>query len=845
MKHIAWAFKSNGWRSSGIIIFALFASSAASLNAQVSSWNNTTDNWSTAASWTPTGAPTSSSATSLIFGGTGGTTYVSTNDIGAGFQFNNLTFDSDATVSETIGGGSLIAVANGSTLPTITQNNTGIFNVTTSIQLNDTLTVNGTGTGLVRLGTSAGGNLTGTGGLIMAGTGTLQLAGSNTFSGGLTVKSGTVLLATPGLANSPGTGAITLGDTSGSANASLFTANTFGINNAINVAGGSTGNTLTLGNSGGTGRYSGLITLAHDVVIANGTASNGLTINGGVTGTGNVTFSNASSAATAMTISVVAVNNTGNITFSNSGTGTLTVAATAPLNNTGSITNNGTGAGSVFIASAIGSTVSSLTQNSATSTLILSGANTFTGTTTISQGTLQLGNGSTTGSLSASGTIVDNGTLAFNRSNAVVQGTDFSSSAITGTGGLFKAGASSLTLNAANTYSGNTSVIAGTLILANGNAIQNSTVATGGTGIVFSSVVGSHAFTFGGLSGSTNLALTDQASNNVALTVGGNNESTTYSGVLSGGGSLVRAGTGTMTLSGANTFTGGTTQNSGSNLVVNGSIGADRLSGSAHLSGTGTVGAVLLNGGNNTVSSSGTLTTGGITVNDGNSGNIIGGGTIGGNIALSAAGSGARLTGISTGLTSVTTGATLSGTGTIKPTTASVVTGLTVNGGKIIAGDGNTFTSLTIDTSSAGAGSTAASFTGATLQFDLQAGGTNSSSIDLLGTGIVNFNNDDSNLISIVDPLGLTSGTTYTLFQGSGTTTYSGLTFSGTQIIGGLSMDSLFLTDNPGSILELIGNNIVLEVNTVPEPNTWVMMLGGVALLAFPLRRRQHCSRRS
>src|SRR4029078_3377296 len=55
-----------------------------------------------------------------------------------------------------------------------------------------------------------------------------------------------------------------------------------------------------------------------------------------------------------------------------------------------------------------------LTQNSPGNTTTLSGANTYTGNTTISAGTLQIGNGGATGSL-GTGNVVDNGTLAFNR----------------------------------------------------------------------------------------------------------------------------------------------------------------------------------------------------------------------------------------------------------------------------------------------------------------------------------------------------------------------------------------------------------------------------------------------
>ena len=61
------------------------------------------------------------------------------------------------------------------------------------------------------------------------------------------------------------------------------------------------------------------------------------------------------------------------------------------------------------------------------------------------------------------------------------------------------------------------------------------------------------------------------------LTVGGNNLSTEVSGVISGiGGSLVKVGTGTLTLSGTNTYTGGTNVNAGT-LSVTGSIGSTEL----------------------------------------------------------------------------------------------------------------------------------------------------------------------------------------------------------------------------------------------------------------------------
>ncbi len=98
-------------------------------------------------------------------------------------------------------------------------------------------------------------------------------------------------------------------------------------------------------------------------------------------------------------------------------------------------------------------------------TVILSGANTYTGPTNITGGTLRLGDGGTTGSLNPNSLIsVGIGaTFQTNRSDDIVQGTAFSGAAISGAGGLNKSGAGKLTLTAANTYTGPTTISAGTL----------------------------------------------------------------------------------------------------------------------------------------------------------------------------------------------------------------------------------------------------------------------------------------------------------------------------------------------------------------------------------------------
>ena len=81
------------------------------------------------------------------------------------------------------------------------------------------------------------------------------------------------------------------------------------------------------------------------------------------------------------------------------------------------------------------------------------------------------------------------------------------------------------------------------------------------------------AATLGGLGGSQNLSLLNNLSGGVALTVGGNNVNTTYSGALSSAGaSLTKAGTGQLTLT-VNTYAGSTTGNGGTlELPAGGSI---------------------------------------------------------------------------------------------------------------------------------------------------------------------------------------------------------------------------------------------------------------------------------
>ena len=216
-----------------------------------------------------------------------------------------------------------------------------------------------------------------------------------------------------------------------------------------------------------------------------------------------------------------------------------------------------------------------------TGTVILDVTNNLSGAVTISSGTLQLGNGDTLGSLGNSLPMTDNGTLAFDRSDAINVG-----NAISGSGGVNYLGSGTVNITAQNAYSGATLLANGTLHL---GAPENAGIAgplgTGGTislngGWLQYSAINSADYSSRFSTADGQVFNVDTAGQNVTWATGLGGAGTT----------LTKVGSGTLTLSGGNTYTGNT-------VISNGTLQAVSLAGNLTMAS----GTTLVVGGSNIV----------------------------------------------------------------------------------------------------------------------------------------------------------------------------------------------------------------------------------------------------
>jgi autotransporter-associated beta strand protein len=279
----------------------------------------------------------------------------------------------------------------------------------------------------------------------------------------------------------------------------------------------------------------------------------------------------------------------GTLTFAKGGTGTGTGlvigasrdlvlnAASAAIAISAPIFNNAGGASALTITGPSGVT--------------LSGANTYTGGTTIASGSLTL----TGGNLGTGGIHVASGaTLNINSTQTISQ-------AVSGAGSISNNGGTGTISGDFSGFSGTFTHNSSTVSTAFNNVASTSKdaayhIATPQgslQGIILGVATGSNVYEMGALSGVTNSLLRNglSVSGTNTIQVGNLDTNTNFAGTIGGGGgtmALTKVGTGALTLSGANTYTGDTVVSAGT-LFVNGSLGNSAVSveAAATIGGTG------------------------------------------------------------------------------------------------------------------------------------------------------------------------------------------------------------------------------------------------------------------
>ncbi|EIB7981013.1 autotransporter outer membrane beta-barrel domain-containing protein [Salmonella enterica] len=422
--------------------------------------------------------------------------------------------------------------------------------------------------------------ISGSGQVVKSGDETLTLSGANSYTGGTTISGGTLVASN---VEALGTGDITDNATLELSTGGDFANNIGGTGSVVK----SGDKTLTLSGSntytGGTTISGGTLVVSNVEALGSGDVTDNATLElntGGdfdnaISGSGQVVKSGDK------TLTLSGANSyTGGTTISDGtlvasnvealGSGNVTDDATLELNTGGDFDNAISGSGQVV--------------KSGDETLTLSGANSYTGGTTISGGTLVASNVDALGS----GDVTDNATLELNT------GGDFANN-IGGTGSVVKSGDETLTLSGTNTYRGGTTISGGTLVASNvealgtGDVTDNATLELntggdfdnniGGTGSVVKSgdetltLSGANSYTGGTtISGGTLVATSVDALGSGDVTDNATLELNTggdFDNAISGSGQVVKSGDKTLTLSGANSYSGATTISGGTLIAAN------------------------------------------------------------------------------------------------------------------------------------------------------------------------------------------------------------------------------------------------------------------------------------
>lgn len=556
-------------------------------------------NWTDAANWNPNGVP--AAGANLIFGSSTELTV----DTEANRSLGTLTFSSGAG-AYTIENNTLTLAGN------LTNNSTSLQTITSSLALAANLTLAATAGDLAlsaiqltnsntaRTLTFDGAKNTTVAGvisdggsdsnLIKNGTGTLTLQGTNTYSGTTTLNAGVTAVgssaalgdgsATNTLIFNGGTlqatANLSLPATSGSARgitltgAGFIDSNSFDVDIATTISGAGAlaklgDGTLTLT---GDNTYQNVTAIHQGVVniqsatalgsTAAGTAVAGgaaLELEGGLTVGAEALALNGSGINENGALRSVSGTNTygGGVTLGSASEIQVdadSLALTGAVNlSTYLLTTDATGD---LTISGIISGSGGLTKEGA-GTLALTANNTFTGTTTVSAGLLQVGTGGSSGNLT--GALVNNSQVEFNSTtNATYAG------AISGNGTIEKLGSNTLALT------GNTTAFTGTTTITDGTLQIG---ASGATGSLSGDIVNNATLAF------------DRTG------------SVTYAGDISGSGDVEINGTGTVTFTGTNTYTGDTTISQGT--LASGDLASSDVTlqgGSFSPGGTGTISTI-------------------------------------------------------------------------------------------------------------------------------------------------------------------------------------------------------------------------------------------------------------
>ncbi|WP_415840540.1 beta strand repeat-containing protein, partial [Roseateles saccharophilus] len=426
--------------------------------------------------------------------------------------------------------------------------------------------------------------------------GTTTLTGANSY-GATTISAGTLQIGAGGM-----TGSLGGGNVSNNATLVLDRSDALTVNNSISGSGtleqaGSGTTTL-----GGTNSYGGGTTLAAGTLALGSAAALG--------SAGSIAF------------------NGGTLQFSAGNTTDYSARFSNAASQAYNLDTNGQ---AVTLASALTSSGGSLTKSGA-GTLTLTGANSYGGSTTISAGSLQIGAGGMTGSLGG-GNVSNNATLVLDRSDALTVNNN-----ISGSGTLEQAGSGTATLGGTNSYGGGTTLAAGTLALGsaaalgsagsiafnggtlqfsagnttdysarfsnaasqaynldtNGQAVTLASALTSSGGSLTKSGAGTLTLTgansYGGSTsiasggsldvgnGGTTGSLGSGAVNNNGTLILDRSDASAVANNIGGSGNLVKQSAGTLTLSGSNSFSGGTSINAGQlTLGANGALGSGAL----------------------------------------------------------------------------------------------------------------------------------------------------------------------------------------------------------------------------------------------------------------------------